>query len=1518
MEDESTGIVFDRNIGLDDLLLIYFEDDTSLLGNISSIDDETVTINERKLNIDSSNHVLLKTDEYQITDIELLREIDMKQLDDATNDIVDNDVHPKIETEIVEDSDKIYTLNERAEDLMSVLIRSFEAHDKKYLIENISDIVSEIKSIFNSENFDILQTIDKNKFKEIQNFIKNKQLPEWLIPVTNEKNRLYLSESNDDPETDDYVGVDYESEMERLSEELDDSKQDYKTRMNILYKNSLSPLRLNDTIEDGYRIHRYNRDFLRDCLLNPTCTGVEIESIPFNPPSVSIGNKYRIDVRRNRKSLNIPIVEKRKNIITKIIDDKHLNITGLLLLSDSCYSKINMYSNVLTLAEKCVLQYNIRTNIRTRYKKCFSKSFKTIHMNDIDKPSNYYKPNTTYLYSIDDTIDTNKMNEYLQNYIPNVDTIFENTNDKTLFDYMFNFTDFSKIFIKYNLTVHNISSEVKQKLIKILESNKKKYTEWYSKNYKQYVYKKYDVVIKQNTPLETIQMVKRYIDNELNIVKRNYYLQKFIDRFTIKPDESESNQLWLLNRFDNTRLLCKHYLYSVNILTDNTAYKTMIAEYGDTPHDGYIYCKNCGEFLSNTDFSVFSGFDENDRPIFQKSLEKENDDEVEIDILDMDSYEYLQIISDTINVKLTESDIIKIDDIYKSFNNDVMIEIRYQMVDIYRYHQLIQESKLDKKKLAGIIKTINRFIGLTICVLIFIQTSTQPYRIKTKLELLELTTNDYNTLNIRKIINTDTIDKLISVFYKSIYKRHKNTTLGKSIAIYRSEIGNPNITSPIDQFKNLVCYIVSPVFPSVLERIETYREYVGISGNRYIKNYWTTYRPLPTNDTIRSINRVLSENRSENERYFRRQRGILQLENISIIQTVESYSKTRLFEIFDITNNELLTNTSFLKIFKYVVGLYGKIKSNDFFNLTVAECIRSLDDSTVGGYFRDIGYKKDEFASDLNFTDLREVVFKIVKHYKTTKNSNILQLFVHKSFNNLDLILLNSLPKRIYSYKPVDVYPNVTFNDLREESPLKRIFDVFCYDINGKIIRKSKESLLVGFDINVQNTVNLCEDEIVPSNENFNKIIIKNNIQNQIIDSKIDTYDRNRNIEFFSTPNGMRLIKYLNETVTYQNKTLTDLLSEIEKNHTKLDKRELESNLKKISDNFSDIQSQTTEKLKKICDYLTKTDNIDEKHKRMIKTNELNRILNDIFIRLKTPDCISIVKNIQLLLSRLSTNYTTDPSISKFWKLTENNRDLMKTYFENNEMLLHNNVFEIYKKQYNGFYNYSDSSTIMNCYYDLLRHIHSYTRNIDDLIGQQNDLYDKSRETVLYKYLLIGVLNEFYEYILKLETETIDPCPDSANEIFKSLSSKTELDNLESVKILSDLLLDIVINMIQEYTDPAWIHMDDDMLSRKLRMQREREKQKILSNNRDESWLKKQLQDNGITNNFAKASRDNLEYRNSEEYQMMTEAEREFGELNIMNRADEPDIQINIPSEQEEVFEQDIEEPLEEDDSNFE
>ena len=253
---------------------------------------------------------------------------------------------------------------------------------------------------------------------------------------------------------------------------------------------------------------------------------------------------------------------------------------------------------------------------------------------------------------------------------------------------------------------------------------------------------------------------------------------------------------------------------------------------------------------------------------------------------------------------------------------------------------------------------------------------------------------------------------------------------------------------------------------------------------------------------VRSINLVLRDNKSENERYFRRERGSLQLENISIVRSVESYSKIKLFEIFNIKDNLLLTNTSFLKIFKYVVGLYGKIKSNVFFDLTVKQCIQDLDNSTISEYFRDIGYKNNAFINDLNFTDLRDVVFKIMKYYKTTENANNLQLFFHKSINNVDLILLNSHPKRIYSYKPTEVYPNQTFNDLREDSPLKRIFDIFCYDINGKLIKKSINTLLIGMDINIHNSIDLCEDKIIPSNENFDKIILNNNIQNKIKKSK--------------------------------------------------------------------------------------------------------------------------------------------------------------------------------------------------------------------------------------------------------------------------------------------------------------------------------------------------------------------------------------------------------------------------------
>ena len=42
--------IYNHTIRLDDLLLIYFDDENSLLGNITSIDDETITINEKNNN----------------------------------------------------------------------------------------------------------------------------------------------------------------------------------------------------------------------------------------------------------------------------------------------------------------------------------------------------------------------------------------------------------------------------------------------------------------------------------------------------------------------------------------------------------------------------------------------------------------------------------------------------------------------------------------------------------------------------------------------------------------------------------------------------------------------------------------------------------------------------------------------------------------------------------------------------------------------------------------------------------------------------------------------------------------------------------------------------------------------------------------------------------------------------------------------------------------------------------------------------------------------------------------------------------------------------------------------------------------------------------------------------------------------------------------------------------------------------------------------------------------------------
>ena len=53
-------------------------------------------------------------------------------------------------------------------------------------------------------------------------------------------------------------------------------------------------------------------------------------------------------------------------------------------------------------------------------------------------------------------------------------------------------------------------------------------------------------------------------------------------------------------------MLCRHYLYYIQSKNENDVFETMISLFGQSPEDGCIYCKKCGEFLCPEEESTFS------------------------------------------------------------------------------------------------------------------------------------------------------------------------------------------------------------------------------------------------------------------------------------------------------------------------------------------------------------------------------------------------------------------------------------------------------------------------------------------------------------------------------------------------------------------------------------------------------------------------------------------------------------------------------------------------------------------------------------------------------------------------------------------------------------------------------------------------------------------------------------------------------------------------------------------------
>ena len=282
--EENIISIYDKPFSIDDEFIVYFRNKGEVIGKIKSIeiDERKVILSIEKdeyfLEMNDDEQILLKTSDYEIIDLEKVIEFNIKELDDVTNNLITKDTFPEIET--VEVKKYIYSDVDKKEDLISSLILSMDVQNSKYMINLISDISQEFMTMIKDMKEKSLE-----HFPDITNFLKNEKLPNWLIPVSSDIKRIYLNDIEEPIREDDYIKVDFIKELKEIYNFTHESNITYKNLINIYYNTKYSSLQ-NLLIENGFKINNYTGDYFRNCIIEDTCTGVDVIIIPFQKTKI--------------------------------------------------------------------------------------------------------------------------------------------------------------------------------------------------------------------------------------------------------------------------------------------------------------------------------------------------------------------------------------------------------------------------------------------------------------------------------------------------------------------------------------------------------------------------------------------------------------------------------------------------------------------------------------------------------------------------------------------------------------------------------------------------------------------------------------------------------------------------------------------------------------------------------------------------------------------------------------------------------------------------------------------------------------------------------------------------------------------------------------------------------------------------------------------------------------------------------------------------------------------------------
>ena len=1476
------------------------------IGEITELNENYFILNNEseqtiQINLDEGQIVYKLPDDTNIIDILNIKEVDPEDVLKKDDDIFKDD-EIKLNVEKVEKQFKKYNETEIKEDFISEIINLYNIFDDELLIKKITDmshsffdLIKDNKSISDIDRTDVLSfvksMINNNDF----------ELPYYILPITALKKKIYEEGDESLIGSENIIISDVNKEIVDKYNSMYADGNGYIKSLESLFSTKYNSY-INNLDKNGFIIN-YQGHIIRECLEDP-CVGFNINNI----------NNYKIDLLKSRKEL-YTLDNSEKNIYA---NSEQFNITGLLFIPvhlSNYRLQLDLKNNHFNLFENVKLSH--RSYSIKSFRESFSENdFISNKINNDSLKAVYNKQLSAYLFDLENNITLDKLSELLCKALPNNKSII-NGIDKKILKYIYNFEDFEKLLLFYNIKINDLLEEDKNEIINLIKLNINNYEKIYKKILKSVIkpLKKVKYITKELNIHEKIKLCREYILRNTNIVERNYLLTKFIKIYCREANNPTENNNWLYSKKTNEQVLCKHYLYSSKIDKNPEYYDNLKSLFCPQSEDGHITCVNCGHLIDNVDFSSFQGY--SDGKVVNTTAVLEQEVIVNVSEGHTEIKKDINMILKNFNIKLFPDDLESIVEIILIYDTDKLTDFRYNESNyINKYSKsYAYKGKNGKgipklkqkiiKNYKNYINNLNYFLTISFLIFIHIQISNNIYKI--------------NISEIYNVLNYDENEtwKLISTTnnHKSINSKlitYINTKIDKLlIQNYKSLLQKEGIDENFEQeFIKTIKYFLQPQF-NLYNKINRYFILNKSTGNEFTKETWPTYKPIYDNKLVMNINKFISSKDKEMEQYFINNDS---LENISLLKDINKIEPK--FIEYKLPVSTLIGNQSYKRLYMYSLKLNGKSRIFPILNLLANKFLEDINDSKMNDLFTKCHFKNNKFT-EIDYGKLQSIIIGEITKYEiaNTEDRDNIEKFKYINLNNTDYLLLNGQIKTHYKYIPAEIFIDSNYEELTNNNGefLIKLFKNYCIADNDELIVNTIDENLLNYyliDYNVELSENIPECKkvsIPPSEENFIRIMKYLPNKNKLIYNQFNYIEytekySNDDISIYLKFNKLienRLIsffkdKYLEDSLLNNIfETITDLKT-LKQNQELIDYTTFTNKIDEISVNIVVTIDNYFENIDELFEQILINDkynqnfigdNLQIKRFKSIPISGLNnvehssKILNKLTTDINNPYIYKrLIDDIFYTLSCIKNNKYTSKIKKGLYKLSDANNDSFNEFLTINNLLCHDDLF--FKRsqieldnglKYKGFKQYFHENNLIY-FEELYDYIKDFNNNLDKLRGISNNLLDNEFTLKINKYIFVFIINKISDYIKGLI--------DSGSDIYLSLNSKLVEVNNEEINIdnaiicLTKFLLDILINMYEKYYDINWVYISEELLNKAVMKQVSREKQTYLK--KTTQMTKEQKHKNDLMNGMGKGTlykeseKENTKYAISDEYEQET------------------------------------------------